>query len=318
MKSIVTLTINPAIDKSATVDHIEPEHKLRCSNPVFEAGGGGINVSRAIKKLGCESVAIFPVGGHTGVGLQNLLTKEGILQLPIKIKNLTRENFSIVETATNKQFRFNVGGSELSLDEGQAFLNLIRNLDPKPEFLVASGSLPPGLEKNFFAQIARIAKEMNCKFILDTSGEALKLAANEGVYLLKPNLSELHMLAHIQEDETIREEKIIELAMSIIDKGNCEVVVVSMGAEGALLISRECVEHISAPKIHKKSTVGAGDSMVAGMVLSLAQGKSLREMIRYGVACGTAATMNEGTELCKKSDVDSLYDWILAQHPLTA
>jgi 6-phosphofructokinase 2 len=104
--------------------------------------------------------------------------------------------------------------------------------------------------------------------------------------------------------------------MTIINKGNCEVVVVSLGSEGALLISKECTEHILAPKIHKKSTVGAGDSMVAGMVLSLAQGKSLREMTRYGVACGTAATMNEGTELCKKSDVDSLYDWILTQHPL--
>ena len=158
MKSIVTLTINPAIDKSATVDHIEPEHKLRCSNPVFEAGGGGINVSRAIKKLGCESVAIFPVGGHTGVGLQNLLTKEGILQMPIKIKNLTRENFSIVETATNKQFRFNVGGSELSHEEGQAFLNLILHLDPKPEFLVASGSLPPGLEKDFLLRLQGLPK----------------------------------------------------------------------------------------------------------------------------------------------------------------
>ncbi len=316
MKSIVTLTINPAIDKSSSVDHIEPEHKLRCSNPKFEAGGGGINVSRAIKKLGNESIAIFPSGGHTGIGLEDLLTEEGIKQLPVKIKNLTRENFSIVESDTNNQFRFNMGGSEMSEEEGQACLDLIAHLEPKPDYIVASGSLPPGLPKDFFARVAQISKKLNSKFILDTSGEALKLAANEGVYLLKPNLGELHMLADLDEEEPIDGNKIIELAMQIIDKGNCEVVVVSLGAEGALLVSKEKVEHITAPKINKKSTVGAGDSMVAGMVLSLAHEKSLSEMVRYGVACGTAATMNEGTELCKKSDVDNLYDWILTKHPL--
>lgn len=316
MKPIITLTINPAIDKSTTVDHIVPEQKLRCSIPVFEAGGGGINVSRAIKKLGFESIAVFPAGGHTGIGLQDLLTREQIHQFPIKIKKLTRENFSIVETSTNKQFRFNVGGAEMSEKEGQECLDMIASLDPKPDYIVSSGSLSPGLSKDFFAQVAQVAKKMQAKFILDTSGEPLKLAANEGVYLLKPNLGELNMLSGLDEDQPVDGNKIIELAKHIIEKGNCEVVVVSLGADGALLVSREIVEHISAPKINKKSTVGAGDSMVAGMVLSLAQGKSLREMIRYGVACGTAATMNEGTELCKKTDVDHLYDWILTKHPL--
>ncbi len=316
MRSIVTVTINPAIDKSSTVDHIEPEHKLRCSNPKFEAGGGGINVSRAIKKLGCESLAVFPSGGHTGIGLQDLLTEEGIHQVSVKIKNLTRENFAIVETATNNQFRFNMGGSEMSQEEAQQCLDVLASLNPTPDYLVASGSLPPGIAPDFYAQVARIAKKLNSKFILDTSGEGLKLAANEGVYLLKPNLGELHRLADIDEEEELEEDKIIELAMSIIDKGNCQVVVVSLGADGALLVSKERVEHIRAPKIQKRSTVGAGDSMVAGMVLSLAQEKSLGEMVRYGVACGTAATMNEGTELCKKSDVDSLYEWILEQQPL--
>ncbi len=316
MKSIITLTINPAIDKSSTVEQIEPDQKLRCTNPVFEAGGGGINVSRAIKKLGCESIAIFPAGGHTGVGLRDLLTNEGIIQLSVKIKNLTRENFSIVETSTNKQYRFNVGGSEMTEEEGQTCLNLMTNLNPRPGFIVSSGSLPPGLPKNYFAKVAQIAKKLEAKFILDTSGEPLRLAANEGVYLLKPNLGELNLLAGLNEHDPVEGKKIIELAMHIIEKGNCEVVVVSLGAEGALLVSKDIVEHITAPKVNKKSTVGAGDSMVAGMVISLAQGKSLREMIRYGVACGTAATMNAGTELCKKSDVEHLYDWILTQHPL--
>lgn len=316
MKSIVTLTINPAIDKSTTVSNIEPDKKLRCTTPVWEAGGGGINVSRAVKKLGCESIAIFPVGGHTGVGLRDLLTEEGIIQLPIKIRNLTRENFSVVETSSNKQYRFNMDGSEMTEKEGQACLDVISNLYPKPDYIVASGSLSPGLPKDFYASVALIAKKLNAKFILDTSGEALKLAANEGVYLLKPNLGELNMLAGFDENEPLQGQKIIDLGHQIIEKGNCEVVVVSLGPEGALLVSKERVEHITAPKVTKKSTVGAGDSMVAGMVISLAQGKGLGEMIRYGVACGTAATMNAGTELCHKRDVDVLYDWILTQHPL--
>lgn len=318
MKNIVTLTMNPAIDKSTTVDYIEPEQKLRCTNPKFEAGGGGINVSRAIKKLGHSSLAVFPSGGHTGIGLQDLLSEEGIQQLPIKIKNWTRENFSIVETSSNHQYRFNMGGSEMSVEEGQACLDQLTQMDPHPEFIVASGSLPPGLSNDFFAKVAQIAKQFGSKFILDTSGEPLKHAANEGVYLLKPNLGELHKLAGVEDTNALNDDKIADLALQVINKGNCHVVVVSLGPDGAMLVTKDKVEHIRAPKIHKRSTVGAGDSMVAGMVLSLANDKSLEEMVRYGVACGSAATMNEGTELCKKEDVERLYQWILEQQPLTA
>lgn len=307
MKKIVTLTINPALDRSTVADHIIPEQKIRCEKPVYEPGGGGINVSRAIKKLGGDSLAIFPVGGHTGELFLDLVSATGITTKSILTKERTRENFIALDGLDNRQFRFGMPGPFLEPEEWQKSLEIIEKMKDKPDFIVGSGSLSPGVPNDFYAQLAEIAKKIGAKFILDTSGEALKAAANAGVYLLKPNLGEL---ADLSGNPSLTSENIPEAAMSIIKKGNCEVVVVSMGPLGAMLIADGIVEHVLAPAVHKKSTVGAGDSMVAGMTLSLALGKSLQEVVRYGVACGTAATMNLGTELCRKEDVDKLYAWI--------
>jgi 6-phosphofructokinase 2 len=307
MKSIVTITLNPAIDKSTSADHIVPEHKIRCAKPKFEAGGGGINVSRAIKKLGGESLAIFPAGGPPGMLLQDILKGEGVSHQAVPVSQWTRENFIVVDSSTNGQFRFGMPGHELTEMEAQSCLDALQKINPKPDYVVASGSLPPGLPQDFFARIARVVKQLGSRFILDTSGEPLRLAANEGVYLLKPNLGELSKLAGV---DTIETEGVHTYARQIIEKGNCEVVAVSLGPGGAMLVTKDLADHVPAPTVRKRSTVGAGDSMVAGMVLSLGLGKGLQEMIRYGVACGTAATMNSGTELCKKKDVDYLYEWI--------
>lgn len=308
MKSIVTITVNPAIDKSTIVDHIVPQHKLRCNEAKFEPGGGGINVSRVIKRLGGLSLAIFPVGGYTGELLQQLLDKEGIIQNPIKIKNWTRENFMAVDASINQQFRFIMNGHEMSPEEGQILLDKLSNLNEKPDYIVASGSLSPGLADDFFARIAKVAEKIGSRFILDTSGQALQLASMEKIYLLKPNLSELSKMVGV---ESLKTEMIIDAAKEIIDKGKCTMLTVSLGAAGALFVSKDYTELIPAPPVNLKSTVGAGDSMVAGMVLSLAQEKSLQETVRFGVACGTAATMRSGTELCMKNDVENLYNWII-------
>jgi 6-phosphofructokinase 2 len=178
----------------------------------------------------------------------------------------------------------------------------------KPDFLVASGSLPHGIDEGFIKRIAQTARELGAKLIVDTSGKALKTAVECGVYLLKPNISEL---ASLTGRETITAEEVDEVAQELIDSGKAEIIVVSLGASGALLVSNEKTKHIPAPAVPKKSTVGAGDSMVAGMLLKLAQGEGVLQMAQYGVACGTAATMNPGTELCKKEDADRLYKWIV-------
>jgi len=302
MGKIVTVTFNPTIDKSTTVSSLVPEKKLRCSEPVFEPGGGGLNVSRAIKKIGGESLAIFTAGRHSGHFLQELVQKEGVSFKAIEINDYTRENLIVVDKSNNQQYRFGMPGPEVSEEEWQACLDLLEH-EEGIDFIVASGSLPQGVPTDIYGRIAAIAAKKGSKLIVDTSGEALKHAVNEGVYLLKPNLGELSFLAGKEE---IHAESVEDVARSVIEQGKCDVIVVSMGPSGAILVTKDETLHVVPPTVRKRSTVGAGDSMVAGIVFSLSQGGTMYEALRMGVACGTAATMNPGTELCKKEDVDKL------------
>lgn len=302
---IVTLTLNPALDKSASTERLTPEQKLRCTGLQEDAGGGGINVSKGIRKLGGNSTAVFPAGGATGRRLQQILTTAGVETSVLGVSGETRENFSILESSTGLQYRFTLPGQPMTEEDADKCLELVRQL--QPEWLVASGSLPPGLPETYYEKIAAFAKQTGARLILDTSGPALQAAADEGLYLLKPNLAELSALAGVKHLEM---NQVDDAALSIIQQGKCEVVVVSLGPQGALLVTRDGFEHIPAPTVKKQSTVGAGDSMVAGMVWALSKGKSPLEMARYGVACGTAATMNPGTELFHPEDVVRLKKWI--------
>ena len=308
---IVTLTINPALDKSTHVEKFEPEHKLRCAAPIFEPGGGGINVTRAIRNMGGDSLAYYLSGGATGQVLQQLLDDEGITHMPIPSVKWTRENFSVTETSTDKQYRFGMPGSIIPEYEWQYSLIKLEKTMPKPEYIVASGSLPRGVPNDFYARVATIAKKIGAKLILDTSGEALKQAAGIGVYLLKPNLNELAMLAGKTE---IPDGEIEQFGKQLLANGMCEVMVVSMGGQGAMLITRDQVEQIPAPQVKTRSTVGAGDSMVAGLVYKMSLGWSLSDSVKYGVAAGAAAVMSPGSELCRRDDVEELYKWIKAQN----
>jgi 6-phosphofructokinase 2 len=302
---VLTLTLNPTVDKSTTIDKMVSEQKLRCAPPKYEPGGGGINVSRALKRLGTESIAIFPAGGRAGSLLQDLLKKENIQHEAIKTKGETRENFIVVESSSNQQFRFGMPGSDVFPDETDAVLSLIRKT--APAWLVVSGSLPPGVAPDFLATIASLSQEVGARLIVDTSGDALKQAVDQGVHLLKPNLGELSKLIGV---ESLEMDLVDEAAIELVSKGKSDIVVVSMGPKGAILVTKDVVEQVPAPAVKKLSTVGAGDSMVAGMVHALSQGKSMKEVVRMGVACGTAATMNPGTELFRKEDVDRLYQWL--------
>jgi 6-phosphofructokinase 2 len=300
-----TLTLNPALDKSTSVDRMIPEQKLRCSTLQIDAGGGGINVSKGIHRLGGESCAVFPIGGHTGNQLKALVEQEGIATLTMTVQGATRENISVSETSTQFQYRFTLPGAEMTLEEAHACLELIRS--NRPELLVASGSLPPGIPSNFYEEVAKLAKEFDTKLILDTSGPALAAAAQVGVYLLKPNLGELSALVGVEE---LAMNQVDDAAMSIIEQGKCQVVVVSLGPQGAFWADKNGFEHIPAPTVKKQTTVGAGDSMVAGMAWALSQGKTIREMVQMGVACGSAATMNSGTRLFQPDQAFQLYEWI--------
>jgi 6-phosphofructokinase 2 len=309
MKTIVTMTMNPAIDKSSSVAHVVAERKLYCRPPRFEPGGGGVNVCRAIKKLGGESMLLYPAGGLTGERLQELLDREGLDHQPFPIEGLTRESLVILEESTGRQYRFGMPGPEFQEQEWQEFLRELSVPERKPDYLVASGSLPPGVPTDFYARAARVGKDRGAKVIIDVSGEALEEALKEGVYLIKPNVREFRELV----GEDIKEESQIKAeAQRMVKSGRCEVLVISLGAAGALMVSEEISERILPPTVPIISKVGAGDSMVAGIVLSLARGKPLRESVLFGVAAGTAAVMTPGTELCRREDAERLYEVMLS------
>lgn len=303
MPAIVTITFNPCIDKSSTVDVLQPDKKLRCTPFINEAGGGGINVARAVKKLGSDALAIYLAGGYTGIVLQSLLTAESINAVVIDTGVDTRENIMIVDKATNLQYRFITPGNPIKEIHWKQCLQALEKLSDV-EYIVASGSLQPGLPQDIFERLSTIAKQKQAKLIIDIPAETLQAYPVKGAYLLKPNLNELSILAGKEE---LHGDEITSASKNIILKNICEVVIVSMGAAGALLVTKDIAEQFMAPPVKRKSTVGAGDSMLAGMVMYLSAKKDIREAVRFGVACGTAATLNEGTQLCSVADAEKLY-----------
>ena len=309
MLKIVSLSINPTIDKSSTVDQVVAERKLRCTAPIFEPGGGGVNVSRAIKKLGGESTLIYTAGGLSGGMLQDLLEDEGLTIRLVPIGDTTRESFAVLEESTGRQFRFGMPGPMLKEEEWQLALEEVTASAPDSGFVVASGSLPPGAPADFYARVARAGKEAGAKVIVDTSGEPLKKALEEGVYLIKPNLREFRELL----DRDLSEEAQIEAAArEMVAGGGCELLVISLGSAGALFVSRDSVAHMRPPTVKIVSKVGAGDSMVAGVTLSLARGWPSRNAVLFGIASGAAAVMTPGSELCRREDAERLYEKLRA------
>lgn len=304
MEHVITLTMNPSIDISSAVGQVVADRKLRCGPSVRGPGGGGINVSRAIGKLGGTSSALYPAGGALGEMLDGFMEREGIAYRSIFTEGSTRENITILEESTGRQFRFGMTGPTLKEEEWRQCLKVLSYLSPKPGYIVASGSLPPGVPEDFYARVADVASQLGARLIVDTSGEPLRFALQAGVYLLKPNVREMKdLVGH----EIGNEFELEDSARELIGKGGTETIVVSLGAEGALLVSGDGCEHVRAPSVPVRSVVGAGDSMVAGIVLGLARRKELGEAVSFGVAAGAAAVMSPGTGLCCRGDTERLF-----------
>lgn len=305
---ILTVTLNPCIDKSSKVDVLKPESKLRCSEVLNEPGGGGINVSKALIKLYTPTVALFPAGGHNGNMLCSLLKEEGILFHAVDTRSETRENWVVLETSTNNQYRFTFPGREVKEETIKTMVDQIRSFSP--DYVVASGSLPPGLPAYFYGLVVKNSTAAGAKCIVDTSGEALQALKGKHAYLIKPNISELCNMLNISRLDS---NEIPKAAQQAIRDGFAEIIVVSMGPDGAWLVSNDEEYFVKAPAVKKKSTVGAGDSMVAGITAMLQKQRPLKEAIAFGVACGSAATMNEGTQLFNREDAEYLYGIISKQ-----
>ncbi|WP_240938630.1 1-phosphofructokinase family hexose kinase [Arenibacter sp. 6A1] len=307
MQKIITLTVNPLVDKNTTVVGLRPDTNLAATQAFYHAGGGGINVSRAIHNLGGSSVALFLEGGRTGAHLANLLGSAGIPIKTVHIASHTRENFAVKDTVTQLDYRFSMPGPFVKEAEWKACLTAVEGILNPGDYLVASGKLTTGIPDDFYLQLANIAEAKGAKLVLDTKGKALLEAIKGRIYLLKPNLAELSELCGVS---YISYSELEPLAKNFINRHSCEFMVVSLGAKGALLVSAQNTAYIPGVVVSQQSIIGAGDSMVAGMVCSSLQGATPLEMAQYGVACGTATTMRPGTKLCKKEDVEGIYEWI--------
>ena len=305
MSRIATLTLNPAMDLSTSAARVEPTRKLRCSLPHYDPGGGGINVARVVAALGGDSVAVYPAGGPFGDMLERILADLGLAQIRVPIAGDTRESFTVDETGSGLQYRFVLPGPLLSAAEQQACLDAIAALDPLPQYLVLSGSFPPGVEVSFFDRMAALARRIGAHLALDCSGEALQYAAARGgIHLLKPSLSEL---ATLMGRELRGEQEQNAALRTLISQGAAEIVVLSLGGEGAVLASQAGIERFPALDVPVRSAVGAGDSMVGAIVLALSRGLGLHDAVRYGIAAGSATIMLPGTELCRVEDVERLF-----------
>ncbi|NCF03905.1 MULTISPECIES: 6-phosphofructokinase II [Kosakonia] len=307
MVAIYTLTLAPSLDSATLTPQIYPEGKLRCTSPVFEPGGGGINVARAITHLGGKATAIFPAGGATGEHLTALLADENVPTISVDANDWTRQNLHVHVESSGEQYRFVMPGASLSEDEFRQIEEKVLTIEPGA-LLVVSGSLPPGITIGKLTQLIKTAQQHGLRCIVDSSGEALSAALAIGnIELVKPNQKELSALVG---RELTQPDDVRKAAQEIVDSGKALRVVVSLGPQGALAVdANQCVQ-VVPPPMKSQSTVGAGDSMVGAMTLKLAHDAPLDDMVRYGVAAGSAATINHGTRLCALADTQKIYDYL--------
>ncbi|OCX93096.1 MAG: phosphofructokinase [Pseudomonas sp. CO183] len=312
MPLIATLTLNPAMDLSVSTARVISTEKLRCSLPRHDPGGGGINVARVVKTLGGKAVAVYPAGGPFGDLLQRSLDELGLVHRPVPIAGDTRESFTVDELASGLQYRFVLPGPTLSAQELQQCLDSLAALRPAPAYVVLSGSFPPGADLGFFDELLALARRIGARLVVDLSGEPLRHAARQGgVYLMKPSLDELGTLM----GRTVSAEAEQEQALrSLIRQGCAEVIVLSLGAEGALYAYGDQVGRLRTPEVPVASAVGAGDSMLGAIVLAMAEGRSIPEAVGQGIAAGAATVMRPGTELCHREDVQRLLQLMESAH----
>ena len=302
MTDILTITMNPALDVLTSIDKVSDTHKMRCGAVLKHPGGGGVNVARVLHRLGSNCVALYLAGGVTGERHHKLMTTEKVRCHVMPIAEETRESFSAHELSSGHDFRFVLPGPHVSAAEYEACLDYVAQHLPK-QFLVISGGLAPGVPDNFYARLAALAKQNGVRVVLDTSGPALAEALKVGVYLFKPSLRELRDLTGLTLPD---EDTQIAAAQQLIQSGQAEIVAVSLGAAGAMVVS--ATEHWCARsvKVDVQTTIGAGDSFVAGMVWSLRRGDTLLKAFQYGMASGAAALLSSGTSLSQAADVHML------------
>ena len=299
---IYTVTLNPALDRAVFVEELKFDDLNRIKVEATYAGGKGIDVSRAIKELGGHSIALGLVGGFSGLELQGRLINEGITCDFVTIAEEVRTNIIVKDCSTKKQMLLSAPGPEVRPQDVAAIYNKVARLCPAPSFVVMGGSLPRCITPNIYAQFIKVVVNQGGKAVLDADDEPLRLGLEAKPHVIKPNIHELSRLAG-RDVKGLRD--ILSIARGL-NRAGVEIVVVTLGEKGLVLVSEGIAVHCTPPKVRVISAVGAGDSALAGLVLSLAEGRSLKEAAVFATAAGTAATLSPGTELCHKEDVERL------------
>ena len=309
--ALITLTLNPALDLATTIERVEPTHKLRCGPAQRFAGGGGINVARVLHRLGSDVQAWALAGGAAGAQVHQLLADEGVVTAMQPIAGDTRENFSVVESTTGQEFRFVLPGPTLLATEWQACLEALANLTIAPRWLIASGSLPPGAPDDFYARLAPGARASGTRLVVDTSGLPLAAALKAGTFLVKPSLRELR---EVLQQPLEQPADWCAAAQALVHSGQAEIVALSLGAQGAVLATRDGVWQAPALNVSAATgTTGAGDCFLAALVWALDRGDTPPEALRWGMAAGAAALLVPGTALARATDVHRLQSQVIVR-----
>lgn len=304
---VVTLTFSPALDVATSVNAITPSSKLRCDHSSEEPGGGGINVARVAQRLGSDVVAVAPLSGDNGNKVAEQLAAEGITVERVAADHTIRQSFSVTEESTGRQYRFVLPPPPLGADDADRCVRAVSDLGIRAGCVVVSGSIAiPDVGSALTSIVDHVTPT---PVLIDTSGDALAAALTSGATLIKPSARELAELVGRQLDT---EDDITSAALETIRSSNVGALLVSIGPGGAVLVTnqRQSVR-FRAPTVRVRSTIGAGDSLVAGIATGLANGDDLIDAIRLGIAAGTATVMTDGTELCDAAVARSLLPLVI-------
>lgn len=305
---IITVTMNPTVDTAAQAQSVQPTHKLRTFGEREDPGGGGVNVASVVNALGGNALALLLCGGPTGRLFEALLQGRRIEHRSVPIAGRTRTSHTVTDASNGNEYRFIAQGPTVSRAEWTAMLDTVATLDAA--WLVASGSLPPGVPEDFYARLTSVARGRGMRVALDSSGSALRGGlGGGGIELLKSSLSELETVIGRRLPDPKDQE---HAAASIISAGKARLVAVTFGENGALLVSERGAVRLSALDVVVNGTVGAGDSFLAGMVMALADGRSPEDAFAWGVATGAAAVTMPGTACPERSTVERLRGLMLA------
>jgi 6-phosphofructokinase 2 len=299
---IVTLTLNPSVDIASDADAVRPVRKVRTRDETFDPGGGGVNVSRVLRELGADTLAVVTTGGVSGRLLEELLDQGGVPRASIPIAARTRISYTVHDLGAKQEYRFVPEGPVLAEHEWQAALEALEA--SQGGWIVASGSLPRGVPEDFYAQAAADASRRNRRFVLDTSGPPLRAALGRSLALIKPSRSECETLMSMALETPDAQDA---AALRLARGGTAELVAVTLGHEGAILAEPGgMLLRLPALDVPAVGAVGAGDSFLAAMVFALSRGESPREAFALGMAAGAAAVMRPGTAHPRAEDVEAL------------